>query len=244
MQIMINMAVLSVALLMWTQEASAQSATYKVSVSVHDGLPQLSPDEVKSILDKASKMLQKRNLADPESDSNVKCDVTFTLNGPIGTFSDLPTGIVNKDNIDVVMNSNVDDGSDFHIKVVKGIEFCRPGVDTPQAGCAFSPPHFRSVVVVHPEIHGGLHHLGPDHLLWAHEFGHLTGLPHREGVDEIGAARDDKSALMTRCALRTQFFQIDDAQVQVSRDECRQLLAGPGHRSPGPFKNPPVCRQP
>jgi len=235
MKMPIAMAILSLALLMWAEGASAQDPpkTYSVSVSVHKTLEQLKLNDadVKEILDKASKMLQK-------SPGHVDaCNVSFTLKGSVGTFSDPPTAIVNRDNIDTVMNFNVD-GADFHIKVVKGIDFCRPGVDTPQAGCAFSPPHFRSVIVIHPDIHRG-----PDHLLWAHEFGHLTGLAHRESVEETGAP-DDKSALMVRCPLKTQFPapETDDTQVQVSPDECRHLLAGPGHRSPGPFKNPPVCR--
>jgi hypothetical protein len=242
----IIMAVLSLALLILVEPASAQtsaqSATYSASVSVHNDLTQpplqLNPDQVNGILDRASKMLKKNNLAHPESDNDVKCNVTFALNGSIGTFSDPPNAIVNKDNIDAVMNHNLGADANFHIKVVRKIEYCRPGVDTSQAGCAFSPPHYRTAIVVHPQILAQI--LGgpfPDHLLWAHEFGHLTGLPHREDSKEPGAP-DDKSALMTRCNLKMQFSGMDDTQVQVSRHECRRLLAGPGRRSPGPFKNP------
>ena len=234
-------AIVSLALLMCVQATSAQSAAYSVSVRVHNSLPRLSASDVNSLLDKASKMLQKNNLGHPESDDDVKCDVTFTLKGPVGTFSDPPGAIVNQGNIDAVMNSDLDD-ADFHIKVVQKIEFCRPGVEGNQAGCAFSPPRFRSIVVVHP----GSHPSGPgfpDHLLWAHEFGHLTGLGHRESQSAAETPHDE-FGLMTRCNLKDQFSGMDDAKVQVNRDECRRLLAGPGHRSPGPFKLPQKCGHP
>jgi hypothetical protein len=77
----------------------------------------------------------------------------------------------------------------------------------------------------------------PDHLLWAHEFGHLTGLGHRESSDEAGAPEHDQDALMTRCDLASQFpTPAAQSKAQVSKDECRSLRAGPGRRSPGPWK--------
>src|SRR5262249_53381213 len=162
-------AIVSCALLIGSAATSARSATYSVSVRVHHDLPSLSAEEVNAILEKASRMLQKPNLH-AETDSNVKCDVTFKLKGSIGSFRAPANPIVTKDNIDAVMNSDLDD-ADFHIKVVKHIEYCRPGVAIASSGCSFSPPHYRSIVVVHPHMHPeGPDY--PDHLMWAHEFGH------------------------------------------------------------------------
>jgi hypothetical protein len=106
---------------------------------------------------------------------------------------------------------------DFHIKVVKEIDFCRPGLPPgQQAGCSYSPrAHFRSIIVIDPRLRAA-----KGHLLVAHEFGHLTGLPHRD---------DDPNALMTRCSLESQFKNVSDDRVHVRKRECTHLRAGPGH---------------
>ena len=229
---------LSLTVLMWVEAASAQK-TYSLSVSRHRAVPELSDGEVKRILADASRMLQK----DPRrnDDSDVACNVTFTLKGSVGTFASPDTPVVDRDNIDAVHRVDSDvTGVDFHVKVVKEINFCRP--DLPAGGfvgCSFSPPDFRSMIVVHPKLHkdaqGRPLSRYPDHLLWAHEFGHLTGSGHRD---------DDQLALMTRCPLNTQFLNISDARVRVNSDECRRLLAGPGVRPPDPIPGTPACRSP
>lgn len=250
MQIQMQMivAIVSLALPACLDAASAQS-TYSLSVTRHSSVPALSDADVRQILASASKMLQEA----PGTPNDVTCDVTFRLKGPVRTFSDPPTmrrpntlASVTESNIAAVNKVDSDiDGVDFHVKVVEEIKFCRPGVHGNQAGCAFSPPDFHSIIVVHPKRHrdprnpdGPRLASFPDHLLWAHEFGHLTGLGHREGVGN----RDDEIALMTRCNLATQFSNLPDKRVLVSQDECRHLLAGPGHPSPGPFPSQPVCR--
>lgn len=248
--------ILSLALLTWVEAAGAGS-TYSVSVSVHKGLRMLNDDEVKSILDKASKMLQKSpdHVDTPDS---VACNVTFILKSPIGSFgspdpnepSDTPA-IVDEDHIDAVhrIDSNVG-GTDFHVKVVNRItNFCRvPSYKINHQiqgfnGCSF-PPGFRSIIVVHPDTHpdpaddSSSTNLPPgkfpDHLLWAHEFGHLTGLGHR----------DEPRALMTPCNLGKQFDGVSDDRVQVAPDECRCLLSGLGSCPlPRPMIRPVACRQ-
>jgi hypothetical protein len=238
MTMRISAGLLSLALLMWVEAARAQQ-TYSLSVSRHRAVPALSDGEVKRILADASRMLQKNPRQG--ADDDVACNVTFTLKGSVGTFASPNTPVVDRDNIDAVhrVDANVA-GVDFHVKVVKEINFCRPDLPAePFVGCSFSPPDFRSMILVHPKLHkdaqGRTLSRYPDHLLWAHEFGHLTGLGHRD---------DDQLALMTRCPLNTQFFNVSDARVRVNSQECRRLLAGPGVRPPDPVAGTPACRSP
>jgi hypothetical protein len=231
-------AILSVTVLMWVEAAGAQ--TYRVSVSRHTAVPDLTDEAVRRILADASKMLQKGPRHDHD-DNDVACNVTLTLDGPVRTFPRenppppaLREPIVKKANIRAFhrVDSDVAD-VDFHIKVVNEIKFCRRGVRGPSEGCSFSPPDFRSIIVVHPKSHTVSDF--PDRLLWAHEFGHLTGLGHRD---------DDALALMTRCPLNTQFFNISDDRVRVNSQECDRLRAGPGVRPPRPLRGNAVCRRP
>jgi hypothetical protein len=231
--------VLSLAVLMWVEAATAQKSTYLLSVSRHRDAPPLSDGEVKRILADASRMLQKNPRHNDDDD--VVCNVTFTLKGSVGTFASPDTPVVDSDNITAVhrVDSNVA-GVDFRVKVVKQINFCRPDLPAqPFVGCSFSEPDFRSMILVHPKLHtdpqGRILRNYPDHLLWAHEFGHLTGLGHRD---------DDPLALMTRCPLNMQFFNVSDAGVRVNSQECRRLLAGPGVRPPDPVGGTPACRSP
>jgi hypothetical protein len=226
-------SILSLAVLTWVEPATAQS-TYSVSVTRHSDrdVPDLNESQVKAILARASHMLRKDST---RNDDDVSCDVTFTLKGQVGTFASPKTPVVDQDNIGAFLNSNVA-GADFHVKIVKEIKFCRPGLPAGSfAGCSFSPPDFRSMVLVHPDLLEDAHGRYPDHLLWAHEFGHLTGLPHRD---------DDELALMTRCDLRTQFSNVSDARVRVNARECRKLLAGPGAQAADPLPGSPSCRRP
>jgi Matrixin len=221
--------VLSLAALMWAETATAQK-TYSLSVSHHNAAP-LSEEEVKGILDRASQVLQRNSHPD--------CNVTFTLKGAIGKFPRedppppaLAKPIVNKDNIEAVhrVDSNVAD-VDFRVKIVKEIRFCRPDIPRPNGqfdGCSFFPTDSRSIIVVHPKFHKNPRDLDgeplpnyPDHLLWAHEFGHLTGLPHRRV----------RSALMTPCSLT----EVPDNRVSIKAAECKKFRSGPGAPPPRPL---------
>lgn len=212
------MAILSLALLMLVDEASAQK-TYSVSVSRHASLKEpLSEKEVRNILKDASTMLQKNS--EGNGDADVACNVTFSLKGPIRTFGSASTStdIVDEQHRDAVhkIDSNVA-GVDFHIKLVKEIPFCRPGLQGPFDGCSF-PIDFRSIIVVDPSEHKDTLPTNvkyPDYLLWAHEFGHLTGLPHRHS----------KVALMTSCPV---VGLLSATRVQVDKGERHCLLGGPG----------------
>jgi hypothetical protein len=222
--------ILSLAALIWVEAATAQK-TFSLSVSHHTAVPPLSEEEVKRILADASKMLQKVSHSD--------CNVTFTLSGPIRTFPrpDMPAPdepIVKRNNIAAFHRVDSDvTGTDFHVKVVKEIRFCRPDLPNPNGlfeGCSFLRPVSRSIIVVHPKFHKNPHDLDgpplsdyPDHVLWAHEFGHLTGLPHRRA----------RLALMTPCSLTE--FTDPNTRVRVNRAECRRFRSGPGAPPPRPI---------
>lgn len=221
----INFLIFSLAVLMWSTPASAQK-TFTLSVSRHRDVPALSTQEVTQILAKASRMLQKDSRHN--SDQDVACNVAFALKGPVRVFGSPDTpAIVDEDHITAV--HRVDEhlaGVDFHVKVVKKITFCVPGLPGSQHfdGCSYSKRVFRSSIVVHPTLHKDDQDQPisnyPDHLLWAHEFGHLTGLSHR---------CDDPSALMSSKSV-ARFGNGPDTltAVHVTRDECRCLLSGPG----------------
>jgi hypothetical protein len=208
MKMKMIMAILSVALLMLIDEANGQT-TYSVSVSRHASVPALSKKQVRKILKDASKVLQKNSVSN--GDADVACNVTFTLKGPVRTFGSVGTSpnIVDEQHRDAVHKVDFDvAGVDFHVKVVKEIEFCRPGLTGPFNGCAF-PIEFRSIIVIPPSKNF------PDRLLWAHEFGHLTGLGHRHSA----------CALMTSCDVAD---LASVPRVRVNKQECSCLRGGLG----------------
>jgi hypothetical protein len=221
MQIVIAIIVV----LTWAHAAHAQKE-YSLSVSRHQDVPELSEAEVNTILDAASNMLQ--------TNPGVACDVKFTLRGPVRTFGSPDTHIspiVDKYHKDAVhgIDSDVSD-VDFHVKVVEGIkDVCRFASDRGFRGCSW-PHHFRSLIVVHPNRHrdflsGKLMSEAftdkkfPDHLLWAHEFGHLTGLEHRDDPDD-----PDKDALMHARDVFDYVFH--PRSVKVNDNECNCFRSG------------------
>jgi hypothetical protein len=206
MNMHVIMAVLSLTMLVWAGPASAQ-ATHTASVSVHRDLRQLTQKEVRKILADASHAL-KTNPA-------FACPVTFKLKGPVGRFGSKkqPKVILTEAQRDAVHAVDAEKDATFQIKVVEAIGFCT--AEASYNGCAW-PANLPSIIVVHPDKHkdnDGQPVTGyPDHLLWPHEFGHLTGLSHRDAAD--------LDSLMTGCPLTT-------ASVKVTEYECGCLLSGP-----------------
>ena len=187
--------------LMWVDPASAQR-TYSLTVSRHPDVA-ISEAKVDEILAEASKVLQK-NPGHVDTRDNVACNVTFRRNGPVRTFASptAPKIIDSPEERNAVHRENAD------VKVVQKINFCR-GDPGEFAGCAWPPRAGRRLIsmIVVRNPPAGVRGAG---ILWAHEFGHRTGLRHR----------NEHLALMTICDLRTD-------QVQVRRRECDCFLSGP-----------------
>jgi hypothetical protein len=178
--------------------ASAQHANgqreYALTVSVHEDVrPRLTTEDVKKILKGASELMRDNN-----------CNVTFKLNGQVESFAsqDKPATIKTASQRDAVHQVEAD------VKVVKEILFCRSDLGDLFNGCAF-PNHTgsKSIIVTHARATT----VPLRSILWAHEFGHRTGLKHRA----------DSNALMTSCP------NLFGSQMQVNRDECDCFLRGP-----------------
>jgi hypothetical protein len=196
-------AIVCLGLLNWIEPAGAQGTkTYSLTVGRHHSVS-MSDEKADKILAEASKVLH-------------KCNVVLKRNGPVRTFesSHTPATIRNRATRDAVFRE------DFDVKVVKlFIRFCRVR-QTGQVGCAWDPPpppaeqlpRHRSIIVADlpdPDIElAGK--------IWAHEFGHRTGLPHR----------DDRNALMA--------CKVKDAE--IDQEECDCFRGGPGScdREPEP----------
>ena len=181
-------AIASLALLLWVGPAGAQSAEYSLKVSIHDGMQTgLTQPIVEQILAGASSLLKDRN----------GCDVKFTLDGPVGTFTGAPKDITNAAQLEAVHRVDAD------IKVVESITFCKTHRRGGYIGCAWRRNGAKTVIVT-PLV-------AKAHILWAHEFGHTKGLPHRAG-DQV---------LMTPC-------RISPITVEINQHECNCFLGRPG----------------
>lgn len=196
-----SQAVLLLGLLSWSDPASAQKLKiYPLTVSIHEGVhPRLTQNDVEQVLRLASDLLQQS----PNS-----CGVGFKLKGPITTFTSAPASIDDADMLEAVHRVPAD------VKVVQAINFCIQGRQNGLVGCSWRPYGRPKSVIVTAQMQM----FGLEHLVWAHEFGHVTGLLHRN---------DERGALMTPCG-------IDAFNRHVNKEECRHFLAGPvQHYPPG-----------
>lgn len=185
------LSIVFLCLLLWVEPARAESAEYSLQVSRHRNV-QLDEGEVDRILEAASNLLKQNH-----------CDVTFRRNGQVQVFASPHT----PDVINTPAQRNAVYRELGDVKVVSDIKFCRLGLgDT--LGCAWPRSAGRkSMIVMHEQVDRNLRHI-----LWAHEFGHRTGLKHRA----------DPESVMTICDLAAD-------QVKVTPRECDCFLSGPGH---------------
>ena len=160
-------------LLIWSAPAGAK--TYSLTVSVHKDVADLTRNEAKAILKRASRIMHA-----------ARCNVKFTLGGDIGRF-DVPgtKEITTEAQRDAVHNVKA------NVKIVDKIGFCfAPGEFR---GCAFptdQPPGSPGISIILTRNEASLANR------WAHEVGHRMGLSHRRGLD--------KKPLMTACSVEPQ----------------------------------------
>lgn len=176
---------------------------HPLTVSVHEDLRGLfTRAKVTAALAGASRLLQRRN----------RCDVGFKLDGKISHFRGTPADITNETQLESVHGVAAD------VKVVSTITFCK--TDGSFFGCAWRPYGRPKTMII------ALNKPGATilrHIVWAHEFGHTTGLPHRT---------DDERALMWPCGL-------DVSRFKITPRECGCFVAG---RCPTPQPDPTfVC---
>ncbi len=169
-------------------DAAIAQKTYPLTISVHAQVrPKLTEMKVNQILAAASKLLTERN----------KCGVTFKLNGPLKSFAPgTPNTITTEADLEKLHDEPAD------VKVVSTIKFCKQKGTF--IGCAWRRQSPKTMIVTQKV-------LAVRHILWTHEFGHTTGLPHRA----------DAGVLMTPCDLALD-------KVEIDQDECNCFLAGPG----------------
>ena len=163
-------------LLIWP--ASAGAKTYSLTVSVHKDVADLTRNEAKAILKRASRIMHA-----------AKCNVRFTLGGDIGRFDVPAKEITTEAQRDAVHNVKA------NVKIVDKIGFCFAPGDF--RGCAFptdQPPGPPGISIILTRNEASLANR------WAHEVGHRMGLSHRQG--------HDKKPLMTACAVEPQSVEL------------------------------------
>lgn len=190
----------------------ASAEVYTLKVAIHKEVrPRLSQTDIEDILKRASGLMKL-----PGFNS---CDVEFKL----GSVQPLkaPAYINDPSTLEAVHSV------DANIKVVQKITFCnnqyyKDGV----AGCAWRAKGRRTVIVTN-----NMMALDDRHILWVHEFGHTTGLEHRNRANS-----ELIDPLMTGppCSLGS------NTQL-INKDECGHFRAGP---VPPPYGPPgPACPQ-
>jgi len=186
-------------LLLWVEPASAQQTppvVYTVRVSANPTILGLSRGKLKNLLAESSRVLS-------------SCGVTFKLDAtrPVTRFQ-MPRNIGNAGHLEAVHRVTACGSTPncVDVKIVHKIKFCKERDDGGIVGCAFRRPENgpKTVIIARSQTQD------IRHLVLAHEFGHTTGLQHRQ---------DDPVALM-HCP-------IDTSTDQVTAAECKCFHAGP-----------------
>ena len=144
------------------------------------------------------------------------CDVTLRRDGPIEKFTsrdapNAPSVIRNPNDLERVHRVP------GHVKIVEAIFSCIGPVPVGGfVGCSFRPDvtpgvHLPKTMIVNRGLEENER---PN--IWAHEFGHTTGLHHRRVSDP------NDSALMTPCPIKS-------FSSSLTSRECRCLRAGPNN---------------
>jgi hypothetical protein len=204
-------------------EAYAQEnapAVYTLKVSADPSvLRKLTPTILKGIVDGASNLLT--------DNKGYRCNVRFELAGEPAPFPDgTPKDIRNEKDLEAVHQVNTCGNTPhcFDVKVVATIKFCKKKSEKNILGCAWRDPAKgpKTVIVTHNRNSNRIRDI-----LWAHEFGHTTGLHDRV----------DPNALMSHCALSF-------ATVRINKDDCNCFREGPGNDLPECKKRDPnlECR--
>jgi hypothetical protein len=195
-------AILLIGLLPWVEPAGAEE--HQLTVSVHEAVrPTPSRKTIEKILERASQLLQR-------NDSSVRndCDVTFKLK-ELKTFSSASANITDDKTLEAVHSVVAD------VKVVQTITYCKNEIRRSGFwGCAWRPEgRPKSVIVAYRAPFAAPPNLR--HIVWAHEFGHTTGLEHRDPENT-----ELLDPLMTACS-------IESFTVKINKYECGCFRAGP-----------------
>lgn len=199
--------------LLWVEPVSAEVPPLKVSV--HNDLQALTSlgmqkltEKIDSILQRASRLLKDIN--------GGKCDVTLKRDGEVGTFTSAPSTIKTPADLELAQQVPA------YVKIVEKIEYCIGS--PPWVGCSYRPDEsLPKTIIVNGELDDNER---PN--IWAHEFGHTTGLHHR--LDP-----KDQFLLMTPCVIKT----VDQT---LSTDECSCFRVG--QRDPRhPENTLPACNK-
>lgn len=200
-------------LLLWIGPAPAEEIKiHPLTVSIQETVRRVIEAKCRRFLDLDIEGCIKKVLKDASdklqqgSDEQPGCKVGFRLKGQITTFKYPGPDITNAQRLEAAHHVRAD------IKIVRSVTYC-VGEQHPAGyyGCSWRPKGRKTVIVIGP-LSGA-----PDDVLWAHEFGHTTGLLHR--YDERN------QNLMTPCDL-------SGATKEVNTDECRHLIAGPVKHPP------------
>lgn len=194
------------ALIAPTGVALGQAAPVVVEVSVrhHAALPaQLGSAEVDHILAEATKLL-----TNSDSASDTACGVTLRRVGNVTTFNEneIPFSISSRQDFARI------NAADTTIKVVGEINWC--GQLGPSIiGCASMPGPRMAVTRFSPR--------SMEPILWAHEYAHTTGSPHRSEARQImrpSIASNMREVDAAECGRLLSVFSLDPLQALVANN--------------------------
>lgn len=165
---------------------SDSTVTHTLKVSRFSEIDDFTERNAREIIAKMAHILQTDD--DGAGPNDVECDVDFMLAGPVETFADGTGTISTEQDFRQIIELPGD------VKVVESVDWCGT-VNSIFAGCSDG-----LTFVVEAGLDPAL--AGP---LWAHEFGHVRELGHRQ----------DEPTMVMNSAVGVRSRQVDDR-------ECRQ----------------------